>query len=184
MACALPEVIAAAAPCNAYNQGYFSTYDIMMGRLKGVSEQVNAEEAEPTPVRVEADKKKEVYDYRVPVFQVSGLMDGKWPIEDPNDERMDTFNYWKKYNNIPTESFVYNSAYESGLTSDETFYDGDDQRFLHHRWYSRDEGNPSLYELFLAKRMPHAVDLRTFEYAWEFMKKFSRNPDGSLNISE
>ena len=40
------------------------------------------------------------------------------------------------------------------------------------------------YELVLAKRMPHAVDLRQLELAWAFLKKFSRQKDGSLKISE
>lgn len=95
-----------------------------------------------------------------------------------------TFDYWKAYNNIPIEPFQPDSAYESGLKADETWYDGSDKRFLHHRWYSRDPGNPALYELFLAKRMTHALDIRTARYAWEFLKQFSRNPDGSLTIME
>ena len=47
-----------------------------------------------------------------------------------------------------------------------------------------DAGSPVLYELVLAKRMPHAVDLRQLELAWAFLKKFSRQKDGSLKISE
>ena len=189
LACAYPDLIAAAAPCNGYNEGYFSSFDAMMRRWRQMTgnrplEETGEEEAKgPTPLKIMADVKKAAFDYRMPVFLVSGLLDGKWPIEDPGDSRLNTFNYWKEYNNIPVESHVFIDSSESGLKADETFYDGDDRRFLHHRWLSRDEGNPSLYELFLAKRMPHAVDLRTFEYTWEFMKKFSRNPDGTLNIN-
>ena len=95
-----------------------------------------------------------------------------------------TFDYWKAYNNIPVEPFAQDNSTESGLKADETWYDGADERFLHHRWFSRDEGSPALYELFLAKRMPHALDIRTARYAWEFLKKFSRNPDGSLSIAK
>ena len=110
------------------------------------------------------------------------IRDRAWPIPDGDNSRIWTFNYWKAYNNIPVEPYVPNPAYESGLTADETGYDGEDGRFLHHRWFSRDEGSPALYELFLAKRMPHALDLRAMEYAWAFMKKFSRCPDGTLHI--
>ena len=37
-------------------------------------------------------------------------------------------------------------------------------------------------ELVLAKRMPHALDLRQIELAWQFIRKFSRTADGSLHI--
>ena len=120
----------------------------------------------------------------MPVFQISGLLDQTWPVTNPDDSRLDSFNYWKKYNNIPLAPFEVDASSESGLTADETYYDGDDERFLHHRWYSNDEGKPSLYELFLAKRMPHALDIRSPRFAWEFIKRFSRNPDGSLSIAE
>ena len=30
--------------------------------------------------------------------------------------------------------------------------------------------------------MPHALDLRQLELAWQFMKRFSRGKDGSLHI--
>ena len=181
MACAHPELIAAAAPCNAYLEGYFCSRDSMMkNRSQGLH--IMEQSAEPSPVRQEADAKKAKQDYRMPVFQTSGLLDQTWPIPDGDNSRIWTFNYWKAYNNIPVEPYVPNPAYESGLTADETVYDGEDGRFLHHQWFSRDEGSPALYELFLAKRMPHALDLRAMEYAWAFMKKFSRCPDGTLQI--
>lgn len=187
MACVLPDVVAAAAPCNAYNEGYFSSYAAMDRRRKaGVAGDLTTsafDGDEPdSPTKIEADEKKAAYDYRMPVFQISGLLDQKWPIEDPADKRIQTFDYWKKYNHIPLIPHVCNNAYESGLTADESWYDGDDERFLRHRWF--DENGVAMYELFLTKRCPHALDIRTASFAWEFLKKFSRNPDGSLNIAK
>ena len=52
----------------------------------------------------------------------------------------------------------------------------------HHSWHNA-EGD-SLYELLLAKRCPHALDIRTHYYTWKFLKKFSRNPDGTLHIEK
>ena len=46
-----------------------------------------------------------------------------------------------------------------------------------------DEGKPALFEVVLAKRMPHALDLRQLELAWQFMKRFSRGKDGALDIA-
>jgi poly(3-hydroxybutyrate) depolymerase len=189
MACALPDIVAAAAPCNAYNEGYLSSFSAMMRRMQtnsamNMTDKSLDDPSEISPVKTEADKKKSAYDYRMPVFQVSGLLDQTWPITDPGDKRLGTFDYWKAYNNIPVTQFAMEEFNESGLKADETFYDGCDQRFLHHRWHSSDDGCPSLYELFLAKRMPHALDIRTARYMWAFLKRFSRNSDGSLKITE
>lgn len=60
----------------------------------------------------------------------------------------------------------------------------DDGRFLCHRWFTEDEGHAPLYQLLPAKRCPHALDIRTAGIAWEFLKRFSRNGDGSLNVRE
>ena len=189
MACSLPNVIAAAAPCNAYQEGYFASYSALVGNMgKGAGydpgETVLGYKGEPSDTRKTADAKKELYDYRMPVIQTSGLIDGKWPITTDRDSRVLCFNYWKRYNNIPVTHVKEGSPYESGLTADVNEYLGDDGRFLHHAWKSNDEGNPSLYELFLAKRMPHALDIRTTGYLWQFLKKFRRAADGSLIIEE
>ena len=188
LACSYPEIFAAAAPCNAYNEGYFETYESFFKNFglegtKGISI-----EEEKSVTRMLADKKKSEKDYRMPVIQNLGLcdklMDKIWPIPTEDDHRILNFNYWKSYNNIKVTDFAVNTMYESGLFADETFYEGEDERFLHHRWFSCDPNSPSLYEVLLAKRMPHALDLRQIEIAWNFMKKFSRNPDGTLSITE
>ena len=77
---------------------------------------------------------------------------------------------------------MQNRTNESGITSDEQLYEGTDRRFLHHRWFNA--GGDSLYELLLAKRCPHALDIRTHYYTWKFLKRFSRNPDGTLHIEK
>ena len=183
MACALPDVIAAAAPCDAYNHGYFNTYDAFHRYLDGDRSALDQISRIPTPVRQEADAKKAAYDYRVPVFQTVGLLDGVWPVKDPADNRLRTFDYWKTYNHIHTEPFIQNPGNEAGLHADEAVYEGEDERFLHLRWFSNDEGHNSLYELLLTKRCPHALDIRTTSLAWNYLKQFSRCPDGSLQIS-
>lgn len=182
MACSLPNVIAAAAPCNAFNEGYFSSYAIMDARLKKPGEKISMLSQEPSETRKAADAKKTSFDYIVPVIQTAGLIDGKWPIDSAEDPRLKTFDYWKAYNHLHMEPFVQNQSNESGITSDEQCYEGEDERFLHHSWHNA-EGD-SLYELLLAKRCPHALDIRTHYYTWKFLKKFSRNPDGTLHIEK
>jgi poly(hydroxyalkanoate) depolymerase family esterase len=190
LACSYPELFAAAAPCNAPHEGYlgtlaqFAPMNLRLNPKTKVQEAIDDPDEKESPTKIMADKKKAEKDYRMPIIQSIGLLDGTWPIPKAEDMWIRTFDYWKAYNNIPVTPYVINEQYESGLTSNETFYEGDDERFIHHRWFSRDPGAPSYYEGVLAKRMPHAVDLRQFEIAWEFMKKFSRNPGGSLNIAE
>lgn len=182
LACAMPEVIAAAAPCNAFNEGYFSDYLTLTSRLKNGAKYNPADSTggSITPVRRMAGEKKAAFDFRMPVIQTAGLIDGAWPITGAEDSRLKTFYYWRNYNHLNMDPFVQNTENESGIFSDETVYDGDDERFLHHRWFDA-EGN-SLYELLLAKRCPHALDIRTASLAWQFLRKFSRNADGTLNI--
>ena len=182
MACSLPNVVAAAAPCNAFNEGYFSSYAIMDARLKKPGEKISMLSQKPSETRKAADAKKTSFDYIVPVIQTAGLIDGKWPIDSAEDPRLKTFDYWKAYNHLHTEPFVQNQSNESGITSDEQCYEGEDERFLHHSWHNA-EGD-SLYELLLAKRCPHALDIRTHYYTWKFLKKFSRNPNGTLHIEK
>ena len=183
LACSYPDIVAAAAPCNAFNEGYFGNLESLLKKRSGAAYDPAAkdEEVAPSPVRQMADAKKAAYDYQVPVIQTAGLVDGKWPIDSETDARLKTFYYWRGYNHLNTDPFVQDMTNESGIHADETTYDGDDQRFLHHRWFN---GNGvSMYELFLAKRCPHALDIRTTTYAWQFLKRFSRNSDGSLSVS-
>ena len=122
----------------------------------------------------------------MPIIQSSGLLDdlgmkSGWPIRDAGDIWIQTIDFWKNYNHIPVTEFQYSDAFETGLTADESCYECEDQRFIHHRWYSAVSEHLPLYEFLVAKRMPHAVDLRQFEIAWEYMCHFLRNTDGSLN---
>ena len=184
LASAYPELFAAAAPCNGFHWGYLTDLASRVGKLPGNPSVPNGPRTDPSRVRLLADRKKAARDYKMPVFQNMGLLDGKWPItreEDPMSA-LDTLSFWKRYNGIP-EGETFDSRHESGLAADETFYDGDDQRFLHHRWHSGDPGQPPLLEMVLAKRMPHALDLRQIQLAWQYIRHFSRMPDGSLKYS-
>lgn len=186
LACAYPELFAAAAPCNGFNSGYLVPASEMWTMLRKMPTGRGLPDGPSEPVtrtRVRADAKKAAFAYRMPLIQNSGLLDGTWPAaQDDPFKRLASFDYWKTYNNIPLTPYEPAAACESGLTADETFYDCADGRFLHHRWFSRDEGKPALFEVVLAKRMPHALDLRQLELAWQFMKRFSRGKDGSLHI--
>lgn len=186
MACAYPNVFAAAAPLNAQHLGYlsnrFKAFSSLGMGTKPTEEQLN----EISHTKILADEAKVRMDYRMPVFQCSGLLDNlfnTWPIDREENLWIPTINYWKEYNHIPVTKFEYNSKYETGLYSDESQYVCADERFIHHIWTSSDTHLP-LYQFLVAKRMPHAVDLREIKLAWQFMKHYSRNADGTLKYIE
>lgn len=188
LAAAYPEKFAAAAPCNAPHLGYLTTLPGMAPFLMKLNPKssIGALALEPenqeSPVKKLADSKKRAFDYRMPVIQNIGLLDLEWSLTDPDGPWRKTFAYWMDYNGIADPETGTAGPYESGLSADENLYDGLDQRFLHHKWYSDVFPGTPLYELVYAKRMPHAIDLRQVELAWAFMKQFARNADGSLAL--
>lgn len=181
-----PERFAAAAPFNAHHNPYLMTLNIMNELRKyGMTSRIIKDPTGQVSITKKlADEKKQKYNYRMPVFQVFGQKDLTWPITETDDGRLATIEYWKSYNNTLVEPFSQPAENETGLIADETFYEGDDARFLHQRWTSNDENTPVYCELLLTKRCPHALDIRTAGYAWKFMKQFSRNADGSIAIAK
>ncbi|NCB32628.1 MAG: hypothetical protein EOM64_01880 [Erysipelotrichia bacterium] len=189
LCCAYPEIFAGGAAFNAQNFGYFrnmiSTFqDLNVNSEKSCTKE---EYEKVSATHILADEKKNLYDWRMPLIQCSGVLDSlgkhKWPVDSSDNPWMQTIDYWKAYNNISTVPFTANSHNETGLSSDETYYDCADQRFIHHIWYSKDEEHLPLYQFLVAKRMPHAVDLREIEIAWEFIRHYSRNSNGTLKHS-
>ncbi len=184
MCCAYPEIFAAGAAYNAQNFGYFKNEKSTFASLNMSSEITKEELEKISYTKIIADEKKKKYDYRMPIIQGSGLLDALgnngWPITNEDNMWMQTIKYWQIYNNIEIKPYSYNETYETGLFADDNYYDFEDQRIIHHKWYTRDESHLPLYQFIVAKRMPHAVDLREIELGWDFMKHYRRESDGSL----
>ena len=68
----------------------------------------------------------------------------------------------------------------SGFRADEDYWMDEARRYYHQRWYNEDAGHLPLLELTIAGRMEHAVDPVELKWAWNYMKLFSRNEDGTL----
>ncbi|MBQ1531207.1 MAG: hypothetical protein IIZ57_03600 [Solobacterium sp.] len=189
LCCAYPDVFAAGAAFNAQNLGYFKNLKSTFGTLGMGGKQYTEEELNaPSHTKLIADEKNKDHKYRIALIQNSGLLDGLgvrgWPVKEADNLWLETFDYWKAFNNIPVTPFVYSDEYETGLSADVSCYEGDDQRFIHHIWYSQDEEHLPLYQVMVAKRMPHAVDLRQIRFAWDFIRHYSRNADGTLSYKE
>ena len=180
-----PEVFAAGAPFNAYDFAYFKQPKaVYAGVVKGVD---TAALSQVSVQHQMADAKWGEKTYRMPIFQTAGFNDAtiaNWPVDDQTDDvRIQTIENWKKRNNIPTEDPL-DAQTLTGLAADENFYEDEEQRFFHQRWHSADPDAPVLLEQLTAKRMPHAIVPVQTEFAWKFIKKFRRLPDGELQIGE
>lgn len=184
LCCCYPEIFAGGAAFNAQHIGYFALRDGIHDLLYSEKNENRKSFAKSRTHEI-ADSKKSKYDYRVALLQGAGLLDSlggtTWPIKDKDDLWIQTINYWKEYNNIPLTEFKSNDQFETGLFGDENTYVGTDERFILHKWYTRDSKLP-LYQFMGVKRMPHAVDLREMEIAWNFLKQYSRMKDGSLSF--
>lgn len=184
LAAAYPDVFAAGAPCNAYDFAYFKTPASVMKIVAGAD---LTKYQEKSVQKEMADAKKAAHDYRMPLFHSAGLVDATiamWPAdENTDDTRMDTVRRWMEYNNTHPQK-LFDASTPSGLASDEAKYMDEAERYYLQAWHSEDEGHPVYYEKLFVKRMPHAVNPVELEYAWNFIKRFSRNADGTLNIAE
>ncbi|RAP49591.1 MAG: hypothetical protein BZ138_07515 [Methanosphaera sp. rholeuAM270] len=181
---AYPELFAAAAPCNAFSFSRFMDPWKNLGPfVPGMTEEQIGHDSPSTSV---ADEKKASRpEMRMPLFQSAGAKDllmADWPVgRDVNDIRTKTLRWWAQYNQIPEPQLDPETP--SGFRADEEYWMDSSRRYYHQRWYSRDVDRLPLLELTLAGRMEHAVDPVELEWAWSYMKQFSRNADGTLSMA-
>ena len=189
IACSYPEVFAGAVACNAASIGYLHTLDesvdeMLMFNPGSVLRGLEPGDGAPSPTRQRADAKRAAHGYRMPFVQFVGLNDpttfytkGRiWPVAEGDTEWIETVRYWKEFNGIPAEPLL-DPATETGFAAPAREERG---RFIHQSWVDED-GEPGLYHLVAVRRMPHAVDLAGIELGWSIVKRYRRNPDGSLS---
>lgn len=129
---------------------------------------------------------KEKYDYKMPVFYVSGEAEGFWPMTEDNTT-WKTSQYFKEYNGIPCFGFPENPSYPMPERGDSTFEWGKDKRFTTTAYYGDNRANNNdfgLVNMTFAKDMPHAVDLRQVKTAYEYLSQFARTGDESVRICD
>ena len=189
MACSYPEVFAGAMALNGPHQGYLMTLDasakgLLAFRPSSVVKDLAPSDAAVSPTHALADEKRAAFDYRMPFVQIVGLLDGvggagpkAWPLTpDGGGMWQGTIGYWLSFDNVPGALRVTGEG-ELGCDADTVEEVG---RFVHLAWRSADDGAPELYHLIGVRRMPHAVDLRGVEMAWELVRGYRRLPDGTL----
>ncbi len=187
MASLFPDVFAGGVACNGPDQGYLMTLDasvpgLKMFRPNTVTASLTPSSETESPAHRIIDEKKKEKDYRFPLVQFAGILDGvglnpkkHFPMKSPDDGMwIGTVQFWVHYNHLHENPFFSENTV-SGLASDACVKTG---RYIDQSWCDAD-GN-DLYHFVTVERMPHAVDLPEFELGWNIIRRYSRNRDGSL----
>ena len=183
LAMGYPELFAAAAPFNAFS---FSRFETPVKNLGPFLRDYSAEQlGELSYSAKAADEKRAKYpELRMPLIQNAGYDDfliGKWPVTaETDDVRSKTIRFWQTFNHVSDRGLDGDAL--SGLKADECFWQDEAQRYQRQRWFGQEGEHLPLYELILARRMPHAIDPVQVEWTWQYMKQFARGKDGSLSF--
>ena len=127
------------------------------------------------------------HNYRMPVWYVYGTRESEYPVTKGVGQQYQ-YDAWKKYNNIavlPTPEKPLDSEYSIGVEGEsiEIIYpcpEYPEYKYSIHKFYSMDD-RKDYYNIALAHGKGHDVHYVDAELAWQFISRFSRNPDGSLN---
>ena len=190
LAAAHPEVFAGVVALNGPSMGILRTLDesrqmVLQFRPSSAVDAIEPSKAAEPPAHVRADAKKAEFDYRMPIVQFVGLLDGVgfdqgriWPLRADEDGLWpQTVGWWLDYDHSDSD-FKTGAESPTGFSSDTCERMG--ERMVEQTWRSSDEGALVYYRLVATERMPHAVDLAQIEYGWEIVRRWSRRPDGTL----
>lgn len=130
------------------------------------------------------------HNYRMPIWYVYGTREFEYPIVKGLGQQYQ-YDTWKKYNNIavlPTPEKPLDSEDSIGVQGEtiEVIYpcpEYPEYKYSIHKFYSIDD-HKDYYNFVLAHGKGHEVHYIDAELAWQFISRFSRNPDGSLNDSK
>jgi poly(3-hydroxybutyrate) depolymerase len=138
-----------------------------------------------------AGKKKLDYDYRMPVWYTYGTRDYEYPAVRGSGQQVQ-YDFWKSYNNITCKTTPYIDQPAScgvGVRGDvvEEYYPNPrylNRKYTTHRFFSNDPKPLNLYNYSLADGKGHDCNPQEAWLGWNYIKQFSRMPDGSLVISD
>jgi poly(3-hydroxybutyrate) depolymerase len=136
-----------------------------------------------------AGKKKLDYDFRLPVWYTYGTRDVEYPAVRGSGQQVQ-YDFWKSYNNITCKQTPYIATPEMsgvGVSGDviEEYYPNPrypKRKYTTHRFFSNDAVPQNLYNYSLADGKGHDCNPEEAWLGWNYVKQFSRMPDGSLVI--
>ena len=137
-----------------------------------------------------AGKKKLDFDYRMPVWYTYGTRDIEYPAVRGSGQQVQ-YDFWKSYNNItckPTPYIDEPASCGVGVRGDvvEEYYPNPrypERKYTTHRFFSNNPKPQNLYNYSLADGKGHDCNPEEAWLGWNYIKQFSRMPDGSLVIS-
>jgi len=142
---------------------------------------------ESKPFMLSAVKKLQ-YDYRMPVWYTYGTRDMEYPVVRGSGQQVQ-YDFWKFFNNITVRPTGYGDhADPSGCgvpgQKIEVIYPSathPDHKYTVNRFFTNDPEPKNYYNYVLHHGKGHEVAPEDSELGWQYISRFSRNPDGSLN---
>lgn len=141
------------------------------------------------PPMAEGLRKKEIYDYRMPVWYTYGTREPSYPVY-RGCTQQHQYDFWKIYNNITvkeTPTIENPDPSGCGVIGDKRETLWPSERFPHHmydvhRFYSNDPIPQNYYNYVMMHDKGHDVAPMDAALGWNYVKHFKRNPDGSIGI--
>ncbi len=129
---------------------------------------------------------KEHFDYRMPIFSTYGTRDFEYPMRSGCGQ-FKQMSFWKWFNNIQPSELDPDDPSGVGAPGHEIETWGPIGQtgkpiFTTHKYFCNDATQVSYYNYTLIEGLPHAVEKRVMKKAWDFVSRFSRMQDGSLQI--
>lgn len=140
------------------------------------------------PFALGMEKKKE-YDYRMPVWYTYGSREPSYPVV-PLCSQQHQYDFWKRYNHIavlPTRHPGEEEYSACGVAGEQVEWVSPSQKHPEHwyevnRFFSQDEIPLNLYNYVLMHDKGHDVAEMDPVLAWEYVRRFRRKADGSLQV--
>ena len=134
-----------------------------------------------------AMKKKQSYDFRVPVWYTYGNAEPSYPVYNGCSQQHQ-YDFWKRYNNItvkPTPGRENPHPCGCGVPGDISELRKPSKRHPHHeydvqRFFTNDEEPKNYYNYVVMRDKGHDIAEMDPCLGWEYVRQFRRNPDSSV----
>ncbi len=146
--------------------------------------------ADIRPFAVGMERKTE-RDFRMPVWYTYGTREPNYPVFRRSTQQ-NQYDFWKQYNHIPVrptpEAWGYNPT-GCGVTGDISEVLMPSRRHPHHaydvqRFFTADDPRLDLYNYVIMRDKGHEVAQMDPALGWAYVRRFRREADGSLTVTE
>lgn len=146
--------------------------------------------AEVIPFAVGMERKKE-RDFLMPVWYTYGSREPNYPVYRFSTQH-NQYDFWKRYNHIPVKPTPEAGGYNPtgcGVTGDVSETLTPSARHPHHaydvqRFFTGGETPLNLYNYVIMRDKGHEVAPMDPALGWAYVRRFRREPDGSLTVIE